>query len=182
MQRLFTSDLHLGHKNILKYRPGFTSTKEHDNFMIDKILSLPKRTLLTIVGDFIFDSDDFYDQIHRIEKARCQIQVVMGNHDSKKLYQLPNNISIELPIFSLKNMWVSHCPIHPGEMRGRIGNIHGHLHNEVVTTEKFISRYGGIIDEPVIVPDNRYFNVNIDVNQYEFVTLEQIKDLFSVNL
>lgn len=65
------------------------------------------------------------------------------------------NILIQLPLFSYKNTWISHCPIHPQELRNRDGNIHGHLHNS-------------------IVPDLRYFNVNLDVNGYDFVPLTKI--------
>ena len=66
-------------------------------------------------------------------------------------------MEIQLPLFSYKGIWLSHCPIHPLELRGREGNAHGHLHLEKLN-------------------DKRYFNVNIDVNNYEFVTFDKIKE------
>lgn len=118
---------------------------------------LNKRTILFILGDFLFDGPHFETYLHRIAKFPCTIKLVMGNHDSMQLYTqtIAPNISIQLPLFSYKNTWISHCPIHPQELRNRDGNIHGHLHNS-------------------IVPDLRYFNVNLDVNEYDFVPLNKI--------
>ena len=118
---------------------------------------LNKRTILFILGDFLFDGSHFEAYLHRIAKFPCTIKLVMGNHDSMQLYTqtIAPNISIQLPLFSYKNTWISHCPIHPQELRNRDGNIHGHLHNS-------------------IVPDLRYFNVNLDVNGYDFVPLTKI--------
>lgn len=180
MQKLFTSDLHLGHRAIVKYRDRFSSMEEHDDYIIDKILGLSKRTVLTILGDFLFDGPHFDSYIERLSKKKCRIEVVMGNHDSLRLYSPLNlHLEIQLPLYSCKNFWISHCPIHPNELRGRIGNIHGHLHKEIVTIEKYADIYGGIITEKKLIPDNRYFNVNIDVNDYEFVRFETIKERFN---
>lgn len=160
MQKLFTSDLHLGHKSIVKYRDIFSTMEEHDNFIINKILELPKRTVLTILGDFLFDGPHFESYIERLSKKKCRIEVVMGNHDSLLLYSIPKEIiEMQLPFYSYKNMWVSHCPINNSEMRNRTANIHGHLHKEVID-------------------DNRYFNVNLDVNDYDFVPFETIRNRF----
>lgn len=160
MQSLFTSDLHLGHRAIVKYRT-FKTAKEHDDYIIDKILELPKRSVLTILGDFMFDGPHFDSYVERLYKKKCKIKLVMGNHDSKLLYldKYQSIFEVQLPFYSYKNMWVSHCPIHPDEFRKRVLNIHGHLHQQ-------------------IVPDERYFNVNLDVNNYEFVKLEQIKEQY----
>ena len=135
---------------------------EHDDYMINKILALGKRDILYIIGDFIFDGPNYEEYINRINQAQCRIKLVLGNHDSKKLYDervKESKIEIQLPLFSYKSMWVSHCPIHPKEMRGRDGQIHGHLHSKTMES----------LD---------YFNVNIDVNDYEFVKLETIKKYF----
>ena len=157
MQVMFTSDLHLGHRSICKYRSKFTTAEEHDEYILDLMSKLNKRTILFILGDFLFDGPHFEVYLHRIAKFPCTIKLVMGNHDSMQLYTqtIAPNILIQLPLFSYKNTWLSHCPIHPQELRNRDGNIHGHLHNS-------------------IVPDLRYFNVNLDVNGYDFVPLNKI--------
>lgn len=151
---LFSSDFHLGHRVIVpKYR-NFASQEEHDNRIFDMIAKLNKRDVLFILGDFIFDSEKYDYYIEQMNKMSCRIKLIMGNHDSLKLYKEPR-FEIQLPLFSYKNNWISHCPIHPDEIRNRNKNIHGHLH-------------GSIIDDP------RYFNVNLDNNNFEFVEFEKI--------
>lgn len=165
MNVLFTSDLHLGHRSIHQYRKSFESAAQHDLQVLDSLSQLGKRTILYVLGDFLFDGPYLESYLRDISKMPLTIKLVPGNHDSKSLYTqtIASNISIELPLFSYKSAWVSHCPIHPHEMRNRIGNIHGHLHHE-------------------ILHDTRYFNVNLDVNDFKFVPLDNIlTKLRSVN-
>ena len=155
---LFTSDLHLGHNSIIKHRDEFSSQEEHDSLILDNIAKLKKREILYVLGDFIFDSDSYDYYIQQMNKMSCRIKVIMGNHDSLKLYS-ESRFEIQLPLYSYKDFWLSHCPIHPKELRNRKGCIHGHLHKQSLG-------------------DNRYFNVNIDVNNYQFVDFEKIKERF----
>ena len=157
MKVLFTADLHLGHRAIAKYRPIFDSAQEHDDYILKLISLQDKRTILYVLGDFLFDGPHFETYLRELSVAKCEIRVVPGNHDSKLLYTqtIAKNIKVELPLFNYKGFWVSHCPIHPHEMRNRNGNIHGHLHSE-------------------ILPDERYINVNLDVNDFQFVPLADI--------
>lgn len=156
----FSSDFHLGHNSILKYRTKFSSIEEHDEAIFKEMDKLKKRDILYIIGDFLFDCDNFENYLLRISKYPFRIKLVMGNHDSLKLYSqtIAKNIEIQLPLFSYKNNWITHCPIHPKEIRGRGKIIHGHLH-------------GDIIDDP------RYFNVNLDNNGFKFVDFDYIKSL-----
>ena len=157
----WTSDWHLGHKVITKYRPQFQTIEEHDNAIFAEAEKLTKRDILFVLGDFLFDCDNFENYLIRISKLKCRIKLVMGNHDSLKLYtqQIAKNIEIQLPLFSYKNFWISHCPIHPDELRGRIAQIHGHLHN-------------------AILDDVRYYDVGLDKNNFKFITWEEIKEIF----
>jgi len=166
---LFTSDLHIGHKVITKYRNNFKSPEEHDEYWIQKIESLGKRDILHVLGDFIFENPRYDEYIKRLRNVKCRIKVIMGNHDSLKLYdevqlnkEQNSKIEIQLPFYSYKNFWVSHCPIHPSEIRNRHGVIHGHLH------KKFLY-------------DDRYFDVCPEKHNYEFVEFDKIKDYFKVN-
>ena len=154
----------LGHKAITKYRTKFNSIEEHDTHIFEQISKLTKRDQLFILGDFLFDCEKFEWYLSEIAKMPCTIKLVLGNHDSLKMYEqtIATNIKIQLPLFSYKNMWVSHCPIHPNELRNRLGNLHGHLHFAELD-------------------DNRYFDVGLDKNNYEFVPLDYIKDKFKQN-
>lgn len=120
----FTSDTHLGHNNILKYRPQFNSIEEHDTAIFDSISKLTKRDDLFILGDFIFDSPNYQHYIDTFYKFPCKIRLVI---------------------------------------RSRIANIHGHLH-------------GVTIDDP------HYFNVNLDNNNFQLVSLDTIKSHYKEQL
>ena len=161
MANYFSSDWHLGHKSILKYREQFKTIEEHDEAIFTELAKLNKRDILYILGDFLFDCENFEKYLERISHYPCRIKLVLGNHDSLKLYSqtVAKNIELQLPLFSMKNFWISHCPIHEQELRGRIGNIHGHLHFAELD-------------------DQRYFDVGLDKNNFKFVDFEEIKNIF----
>ena len=164
MANYFSSDFHLGHKVIVpKYR-DFSSQDEHDSLILDQIAALSKRDILYVLGDFIFDSDRYDYYIEQLAKTSCRIKLVMGNHDSLKLYHEPR-FEVQLPFFTYKDAWISHCPIHPDELRNRQGNIHGHLHGGQI-----------MLDDK---PDPRYFNVNLDNHNHKFVNLDEIKEHYA---
>jgi len=156
---LFSSDFHFGHKVIAeKYRQKFSSNEEHDHFILDQIAKMNKRDILFVLGDFIFDSEKYDWYIEQLSKMSPRIKLIMGNHDSRLLYKetrLPK-LEIQLPLYSYKGNWLSHCPIHPDELRGKF-NIHGHLHN-------------------ANLDDSRYFDVSPEKHNFKFVDFEEIKD------
>ena len=127
---------------------------------MNELQKLKKRDILFVLGDFLFPGPDYEMYLEAIGKMPFRLKLILGNHDSLALYTgRPKNIELQLPLFSYKNMWVSHAPIHPNELRNRLGCIHGHLHKET-------------LDDP------RYLNVNIDIWE-RFVTLDEIKDHFN---
>ena len=162
---LFTSDCHFGHKAITKYRNQFQSVEEHDAAIFDEMSKLNKRDILFVLGDFLFEGPQYEKYLHTISKMSCRIKLLMGNHDSIDLYNqnIAQNIEIQLPLFSYKNYWLSHCPIHPLELRNREGNIHGHLHN-------------------AMLPDPNYYDVGLDKNSFKLVDFEYIKETIKRNI
>lgn len=156
----FTSDLHFGHSVISpKYRTQFDSAEEHDDYWFELMSHLSGRDVLYILGDFVFDCSKYNWYMEQIAKFPFRIKLVMGNHDSTQLYEStrPKNIELQQPFFTYKKLWLSHCPIHPGEIRGRVANVHGHLHNER-------------IDNPL------YFSVCPEQHHFKFVPFDKIKE------
>ena len=131
----FISDLHLGHDRITSFRPDFgNSSKEHDEILIDRINStVNKRDKLYILGDIAFNSVG----VERFKNINCQhIEAIWGNHcDIKKLMPL---VEKHGAFKKYKDYWLSHCPIHPQELRGKI-NIHGHVHQKEIDDNRYIS-------------------------------------------
>ena len=81
----FTSDLHLGHKAILRLsnRPFF-NIEEHDETIIENINKLVKNDDdLIILGDISFNqSYQTYESIFK--KLNGNIYIILGNHDNKQ--------------------------------------------------------------------------------------------------
>lgn len=161
MSRLFlTSDLHLGHKNICKYRKQFKTVEEHDAIVFDNLASaVNKRDSVYFMGDIAFTLDG----LEKIKSLNVKSKVLLlGNHDIERGIKMAHIMDTYDKVFSLhskRNVWFSHCPIHPSEMRDRKGNVHGHGHKSV-------------IDDP------RYFSVCLEHTNYKPVLFSQVVERF----
>lgn len=126
MSRVYViSDLHFGHTNIHKFRLGLglSSEEEHAEYIIDKWNSVVnKRDTVWVLGDACF----YPEFMHRFDRMKGSKNIVLGNHDTDAKHFLPYFNKV-CGFAKYRNAWLSHAPIHPEELRGRI-NIHGHTH------------------------------------------------------
>jgi calcineurin-like phosphoesterase family protein len=156
----FTSDWHLGHRNILKYRPQFKTIEEHDNTFINNFNKVVrKRDTVYFLGDICF-TEESLQQIKNLNF--CRKILYLGNHDFKDTRKLLEVFDEVYAFRSFKRYWLSHAPIHTQELRNRIGNIHGHLH-------------ASILDDP----EKRYFDVSPEKRNFEIVDFEDVKVYFA---
>jgi calcineurin-like phosphoesterase family protein len=172
MQVFFASDTHFGHKSIVKLgqglRPGADS-EEHDEILIRNWNRMvgPKRTMVFLLGDVAMSWEGY----QKLERLNGQIRILLGNHDDRWLGPgrdlhraaewLPPRIRFEpVSLLRYKRMWLSHCPIHPDEMRKCVGNVHGHIHNHT-------------IDDP------RYLNVCMErLPGFAPISLDRVREIF----
>ena len=167
------SDLHLGQKSILnferedgtKLRP-FRGLHEMHGYIADRWRSV------------VTDDDKVYvlGDVASIKSVKLLLaglpgkkRLVRGNHDlfSDNWYHEAGFQRI-YGVRQLGGVWLTHVPMHPCSMEGRaIGNIHGHLHAQVVKTIE----PDGAWNE---VPDNRYFNACVEQIDYTPVSIEAI--------
>lgn len=84
----FTSDLHIGHKNIIKHCPqraiegGFDPEDivAHDRWIIEKWNNtVKKQDIVYINGDFIIQSRDYAVRI--LSQLKGKKHLILGNHD-----------------------------------------------------------------------------------------------------
>lgn len=152
----FLSDLHLGHKNICKFRTGFTSVEEHNALIKENYHKrVTKRDTVYFLGDVAFDEESLVDVK---TWAGAKKILICGNHDldnfsMKQLVEIYDEV---YSLFKYKNMWLSHAPIHPDELRGKI-NVHGHTHYHVID-------------------DNRYLNVCMEQINYTPIELHELRE------
>ena len=135
----FCSDLHLGHKNIGKFRaPLVNSTSENtERIFSDWKKYVTKRDVVYILGDFCFDRDLWGTVLD--ELTADKIYLIRGNHDDKfttnELLEFFNEV---YGLVRYKEFWLSHAPIHSHELRGRV-NVHGHVHYHTVNDPRYFN-------------------------------------------
>lgn len=160
-----TSDWHIGHRNILKYRSGFESIEEHDNTLIENYNSIiRKRDLVYFHGDMVFTQDG----LEKIKLLKGIKILILGNHDKLKSREYLTVFNDIVGPLNKGGIWLSHHPIHPQELYNK-PNIHGHTHNQMV----MIKHQNGQLTQ-----DPRYFNICPENTNYYPISAEQIKDRF----
>ena len=160
------SDLHFGHKNMAIKR-GFESVEEHDEFIIEKWNSVVnKNDTVWILGDITMEKSN-YEILDRLKGFK---KVVLGNHDMPQhVPKLLEHVNKVCSVFTMKNVILSHIPIHPQELQFRFTkNIHGHLHENKV--KKKVDNWG-VFDE---VDDERFINVSCECVDFTPVRLNTL--------
>ena len=145
MSVYFTSDLHLGHKNIHKFRTWFNSEQEHQDYIVSCWKkTITKRDDVYVLGDACFTME----AIALVKDLPGTKHLIRGNHDECDTQVYLTAFKNVYGLKKYKEFWLSHAPIHPQELRGKV-NLHGHVHFHTV-------------------PDNNYFNC----------CMENVKPLF----
>ena len=151
----FLSDLHLAHKNICKFREGFASVEEHNALIKENYHKrVTKRDTVYFLGDVAFDKESLADVKTWVGTKKI---LICGNHDLDH-HTMKDLVEVYDEVYSLKKykeFWLSHAPIHPDELRGKV-NIHGHTH------------YHNIADA-------RYVNVSMEQINYTPIELHEIR-------
>lgn len=157
------SDTHMGHKNILKYRPMFKTLEEHDEYILDQLRdTITKRDKLYLLGDNAFNYQGFLKLMSAIPEGAVVVYMG-GNHDFERDKRYSRYVAADRRVSEFGaglikertyKAWMSHAPIHPIELRKCV-NVHGHVHDNTL-------------------PDNKYFNVSVD-NCGKPINLEEIR-------
>lgn len=157
---LFTSDFHISHKNILKFSPDFETVEQRMEVIERNYLSkVTKRDKVFFLGDMLFA----VDHLEWFDNLPGNKVLILGNHctDNKTrptIQQLSEVFSSIHGLYKYKDLWLSHCPLHPMELRGK-KNVHGHLH-------------AATVDDP------RYLSVCLEQTDYAPIDLNAVRDRF----
>lgn len=133
-----TSDWHLGHRNIAKFRPCVSSMEDNTEQLVTNYNKLiTKRDIVWFLGDVAFDPE----HLAVIASLPGDKRLVLGNHDTDRKVDIANLCLVFDQIHGLyryKAAWLSHAPIHPDELRGKI-NIHGHTHSHFIMDDRYVN-------------------------------------------
>jgi len=162
----FTSDLHLGHDNLLDFRSHvhgklFNNSEQMNEWIIEKWNSRVRpRDLVWVLGDIAWGSDN----LHYFAQMNGTKRLILGNHDNFSILEYYREFDKVYGAWKKYGFVMTHVPIHPQEMKYRNwnNNIHGHIHHK----EK-------LLQEP------QYICVNIDVRNGLPMSLDEIRDLMS---
>ena len=180
-KKFYISDLHLGHKNIIRMskRP-FSSVEEMDATLINNWNSVvTDEDDIYIVGDFCYKSGK--DPKEYLEKLKGKKHLIIGNHDSiivknPVLRKYFTEIRDKLIVNDQGKMIVlSHYPMveWEGFFRGSI-HFYGHVHNNTQN-----ATYDILLKIP-----NAY-NVGADILNFyprEFNEVIKYNDLFNKSI
>jgi calcineurin-like phosphoesterase family protein len=137
---MFTSDLHLGHKNIGGFRHFCDSSEENTAVISEHWFSeVGSRDTIYILGDAAFNEQGLED----LKALPGNKILILGNHDTMKGHEYLSAVREVHGIVYRRwkmgpKVWLSHAPIHPDELRGRY-NIHGHVHYNSIKDERYIN-------------------------------------------
>lgn len=131
----FTSDLHFGHLNVIKYdnRP-FSSIEEMDEALIQNWNSVvTNKDIVYLLGDVSFHKP--IDTINILNRLNGHIHLIKGNHDNKNRLPLERFMSVNdlLEVsFMTEKIVLCHFPLRSwNKMHHGTWHLHGHCHGSI---------------------------------------------------
>ena len=151
----FCSDLHFGHKGIERFR-GLNEEENRNRICDDWDRVVTKRDIVYVLGDVCFTTETLMHIMNRPGEK----YLVRGNHDEFPNMMYSHYFKNIYGILKYKEFWLSHAPIHPNELRGKV-NLHGHVHYATIE-------------------DSRYFNCCPEnlwkIKNRSLISLQEIRD------
>lgn len=166
----FTSDLHLGHKNIIRLcnRP-FSSVDEMDRVLIQNWnKKVHKNDSVYILGDLMFRNEKPPEEYLRQLKGKKHLLV--GNHDRQwirtcDLSQFFESVEkLDFVSDGKRQMTLCHYPMMSWPHIQRSYMVFGHIHNN--TDADYW---------PLIAQSERMLNAGVDINGFAPVTFEEME-------
>ena len=166
----FCSDLHFGHKNIEKFRHHIKSEEDNRHKICQDWDSLvTKRDDVYVLGDACFTMET----INEFGLLPGRKHLIRGNHDTLDTQVYLKYFKGVYGLLKYKEFWLSHAPIHPDELRGKV-NLHGHVHYQSLR-KPFNPAYDVKQDL-----DPRYFNCCVEnvfhLTGRSLIRLEEIRE------
>ena len=162
MNLFFSADNHYYHKNLSIHR-GFNSVEEMNEVMIDNHnKKVTKNDNIYILGDFSFGTVE--QTLEILNRLNGNKSLIIGNHDEKMLKskEVVGKFAWVKDYYKLRHnglkIILSHYPFYKWDC-SHYGSLmfHGHIHEDKLDIEIKNS-----------------YNVGVDVNNYEPVSLEEI--------
>jgi len=173
----FTADIHLGHHRLLEYERGddFKTVEECDEYMLQQWnKKVTRKDTVYIIGDVSMTNSKY--TIAWLNKANGKKILIKGNHDKKMnglvrdcfqaIYDFGKEINIRLSDDTKKKVVLCHYALKVWN-RSHYGSWHlyGHSH-------------GNLVD----APNERSWDVGMDNNRYEVLSVPDLEEIMSKKL
>lgn len=177
------SDTHFGHSATFKrfknsdgspLRPFKSLDEMHETIIRNWNHVVSDGDLVLHLGDVAF-SGQAYDAI--MPQLNGKKRLIRGNHDRFSEGRYRRFFHRIEGCYVRDNYVFTHVPIHPGSGTRWKGNIHGHLHGNVVMQQGSVNDIKSGRRE---VPDPFYFNACVEQVNYTPVNFEYIKTYMRV--
>lgn len=165
----YISDMHLGHKNVLKFdsRPFESVEKMNENFITNWNAKVTDEDDIWVLGDFCYRSEK--DPSFYLKQLKGKKHLIIGNHDKVTV-----NSGSALNYFDsverlqhIKdreyNVILCHFPLADWNAKHRGSyHVYGHIHNNKDEVYEFMKK------------QERALNAGCMINNYEPVILEEL--------
>lgn len=161
------SDTHFGHAGMLEFKDNdgvplrpFKNVEEMDETMVDNWNRVVRpEDRVYHIGDVVINRR-FLPIMNRLKGRK---KLIRGNHDLFKLKDYAPYFEDFYGCYVLKDMILTHIPIHPDCLIHRFGtNVHGHLHSNVVC-------------KPNGTLDTKYISVCVEKINYTPISIDDLR-------
>jgi calcineurin-like phosphoesterase family protein/2'-5' RNA ligase len=162
-QVFITSDLHLGHANIIKYcdRPFKDVYDMNRTLIYNWNSTISKNDVVYFLGDLVYGRNSSTDDW--LHKLNGKITFIKGNHDKSNSVEMLDHFIVE---FDGIKFYLTHNPANvPETWNGWV--IHGHVHNNSHDYD-MKQRY------PYINYNKKTVNVSVELTNYNPLKLSTI--------
>jgi calcineurin-like phosphoesterase family protein len=135
-ETFFISDTHFGHHGFKKFVP-WIKHMSHEEYIEQAVARwnsvVKKGDTVWVLGDVAKNTQGLivYDRLNGHKN------LVRGNHDVQSPLAYLKFFNTIHGIIKKYGFWISHCPIHPDELRG-FKNVHGHVHQNELKDDRYI--------------------------------------------
>ena len=172
----FTSDLHLNHYSMLRYRTQFKTVEEMNEALMSMFDVVRKGDTVYILGDVAWDPEHaqaLFDYLI-MKKKVAKIHVIEGNHDEKWLgkivphprLEICQTMTVKRQKNGFQSLFLSHYPqiIYNKSHYGSY-QLHGHGHKD--TSDR------PLLDALVM---GKRLNVCCELHDYKLWSREEIEE------
>lgn len=128
------ADLHFGHKKVKEFRP-FGEHDLHDAELIRRWNAIVRgKDIVWVLGDVAFTADAF----KKLKLLNGHKKLILGNHDTYPSQRYTEVFEKVFGAMEMGSAILTHIPIHQSQFQRYSGNIHGHLHGDSLTDDRYV--------------------------------------------